>query len=68
MSTYADSKIRKARKMHKCDHCGLDIHTGDYYLAYKLGLKWTVAVHMPCTKHPMAHYHCLALDQIRAPT
>ena len=63
MGTYDDSKIVKARKMHKCDKCGASILVGDEYLSYKLGLKWNVAVHLDCAMKAHSGYRCRALEE-----
>lgn len=57
MGTYDDSKIRKARKPHRCNGASLcEIKTGEKYLDYKAGMYNSVRV---CMKHAYL-YPCAA--------
>ena len=50
MSTYSDSKFRKATKEFICYDCKASIVKGTQYLSYKMGMKNTVCVCMKCSE------------------
>jgi hypothetical protein len=66
MGTFDDSKIKVARKQHKCDGCRGHVLPGDEYLSFKLGQRWSVAVHLHCAMSPHNRYRCRALEERQA--
>lgn len=64
MGTRDDSRVRTARKVHRCCVCRKVIDYGTKYLDYKIGLMDSSRVHLICAEHDYLENNVYGCDAL----